>query len=232
MRNQYLSISTLVLLISTLACSQSQDQFSPNSELNTLIDSASYVVGFQTGNQLYSRGFDEISAEKYVAGFLTALEEEEIKIDNSEITSLFTRLNAYLIDKDLVENKAEEEAFFADNRNKEGVIETDSGLQYKIIREGNGAKPFAQNKVSVMYEGRLIDGSIFDTNYNRGTPSEFVVGQVIQDWIESPQLMSIGSEFEFYIPNSLAYGENPRPGGIIKPGDALIFKVELLDIVQ
>ena len=108
MRNQYLSIFTLVLLISTLACSQSQDQFSPNSELNTLIDSASYVVGFQTGNQLYSRGFDEISAEKYMAGFLTAIEEEEIKIDNSEITSLFTRLNAYLIDKDLVENKADE----------------------------------------------------------------------------------------------------------------------------
>lgn len=232
MRNQYLSISTLVLLISTLACTQSQDQFLPNSELNTLIDSASYVIGFQTGNQLYSRGFDEISPHKYMAGFLSAIEDEEIKIDNSEIAQLFTRLNTYLRDKDLTENIAEEEAFFAENRTKEGVIETESGLQYKIIREGDGAKPFAQNKVSVMYEGRLIDGSIFDTNYNSGTPTEFVVGQVIQGWIEGLQLMSIGAEYEFYIPNKLAYGDTPRPGGIIKPGDALIFKVELLDIVQ
>lgn len=82
-----------------------------------------------------------------------------------------------------------------------------------------------------MYEGRLIDGSIFDTTYDTGQPSEFVVGQVIAGWIEGLQLMSVGAEFEFYIPNDLAYGENPRPGGVIMPGDALIFKVELLEII-
>ena len=232
MRNHYLSLYTILLLISALACSQSKDQIPINSKLNTLIDSASYVVGFQTGNRMYSQGFKEISTEKYMAGFIEAIEQEQIKIESSEITQLFARLSEYLIDKVLTENKEEEKAFFSENKTNTGVVETTSGLQYKILKEGDGLKPVAESKVSVMYEGRLIDGSIFDTNYNSDKPSEFMVGQVIPGWTEGLQLMNIGSQFEFYIPSDLAYGENPRPGGVIEPGDALIFKVELLDIVE
>ena len=232
MRNLYLSFFALALLFSMFACSQPQNEIPLNDELNSLVDSASYVIGFQSGNRLYKQGFRGISPEKYMAGFVEAVEQGNNKIDAPEIAGLFTRLNEYLMDEAINENADEEKTFFAENRTKPGIIETDSGLQYKIIREGDGPKPFAQNKVSVMYEGRLIDGSIFDSNYDTGQPSEFLVGQVIPGWIEGLQLMSIGSEFEFYIPNNLAYGDNPRPGGVIMPGDALIFKVELLDITQ
>lgn len=231
MRKQSLGLCITVLLFGGFACTQPQYEIQTDVDLNTLIDSASYVVGFQTGNRLASQGFRDISPEKYMAGFVEAVEQGENKIDAGEIRALFARLNDYLMDKTLVENAEEESVFFTENRTKPGVVETDSGLQYKIIREGEGQKPFAQNSVRVMYEGRLIDGSIFDTTYDTGQPSEFVVGQVIAGWIEGLQLMSVGAEFEFYIPNDLAYGENPRPGGVIMPGDALIFKVELLEII-
>ncbi len=231
MRKQLLSISTVLLLFIGFSCTQPQQEIQVNSDLNTLIDSASYVIGFQTGNRLTTQGFHDISPEKYMAGFVEAVERGENKIDAGEIRGLFARLNEYLLDKTLTENAEEERVFFAENRNKPGVVETVSGLQYKILRAGEGQRPYAQNKVKVMYEGRLIDGTIFDTTYDSGQPSEFNVGQVIPGWIEGLQLMNVGSEFEFYVPNELAYGENPRPGGIIMPGDALIFKIELLEII-
>jgi len=115
-----------------------------------------------------------------------------------------------------------------------GVRTTESGLQFVVLKQGEeGDKcPGAKDRVSVMYEGRLTDGAVFDSSYARGSASTFGVGQVISGWTEGLQLMSVGDEFVFYIPSELGYGQNPRPGGIIKPGDDLIFRVELRQIVE
>lgn len=111
---------------------------------------------------------------------------------------------------------------------------TESGLQYVVLREGEagGASPGPRDEVEVLYEGRLVDGSVFDSAYERGTTSSFPVNRVIPGWTEGLQLMSVGDQFMFYIPADIAYGNNPRPGGIIKPGDDLVFQVELKDVVK
>lgn len=120
------------------------------------------------------------------------------------------------------------------NPDAEGVQTTDTGLQYIIVREGpkTGARPKIDDKVRVMYDGRLSDGTQFDSSYERGKPAEFGVAQVIPGWTEGLQLMSEGDEFIFFIPSRIGYGDHPRPGGLIKPGDDLIFRVELLNIVE
>lgn len=114
------------------------------------------------------------------------------------------------------------------------VQTTDSGLQYVVIREGDegGDMPGPRDRVSVMYDGRLTDGTVFDSSYERGSTSTFGVNQVISGWTEGLQLMSVGDEFIFYIPTELGYGDRPRPGGVIKPGDDLIFRVELKQVVK
>lgn len=114
------------------------------------------------------------------------------------------------------------------------VQTTESGLQYVIVREGDegGDMPGPRDRVSVMYDGRLTDGTVFDSSYERGSSATFGVNQVISGWTEGLQLMSVGDEYIFYIPTELGYGQNPRPGGVIKPGDDLIFRVELKQVVK
>lgn len=128
-------------------------------------------------------------------------------------------------------NRIAGEKFLEENKAKEGVVTTASGLQYKVIKMGTGAKPTAQQKVSVDYEGRLIDGTVFDSSYKRGKPTSFQVNQVIKGWTEALELMPVGSEWELYIPYQLAYGDR-ETGKDIKPYSALIFKVELKGIEE
>ena len=117
-----------------------------------------------------------------------------------------------------------------ENKKNEGVVVLNSGLQYKIIRQGKGALPTENSKVKVHYHGTLIDGTVFDSSVDRGTPAEFGVTQVIRGWTEALMLMPVGSKWMLYIPQELAYGGQERPS--IKPFSALIFEVELLDIVK
>ena len=124
---------------------------------------------------------------------------------------------------------ADQREFLEKNKNADGVIETPSGLQYKIITLGKGAKPTATDQVKVHYHGTLIDGSVFDSSVERGEPITFPLNGVIRGWTEGVQLMPIGSKFIFYIPSDLGYGEQGA-GGLIQPGATLIFEVELLDI--
>lgn len=127
------------------------------------------------------------------------------------------------------ENKAKGTAFLAENGKKAGVTTTASGLQYRVITQGTGAKPLATDKVKVHYKGTLIDGSEFDSSYKRGEPIEFPLNGVIKGWTEGVQLMNVGSKFEFFIPSDLAYGDR-EVGGVIPAGSTLIFEVELLGI--
>ncbi|MBO6793343.1 MAG: FKBP-type peptidyl-prolyl cis-trans isomerase [Balneolaceae bacterium] len=230
MRFSQLILTIPIILFATFACTQSDSGLTKEVQLYSLVDSASYAIGFQNGNRLSSQGFPNVAFNAYVAGFMNGVDGDENQIPEAEMRAMFQRFNQFIQDKIKNENRLEAEEFFAENRNKEGVRETASGLQYKVIKEGDGLKPLPQNTVVVMYEGRLIDGTIFDSNYGSGEPAELVLGQMIPGWIEGIQLMNVGSEYEFYIPSDLAYGENPRPGGPIMPNDALIFKVELLDI--
>ena len=126
-------------------------------------------------------------------------------------------------------NKKEGEEFLAKNREKEGVITLESGLQYKVIKEGNGPTPTVANKVKTHYRGRLIDGTEFDSSYKRGQPATFPVTGVIKGWTEALLLMNVGSKWELYIPYDLAYGEQGRPPKI-PPASTLIFEIELLGI--
>ena len=128
------------------------------------------------------------------------------------------------------EYKAQNEKFLADNKAKDGIQTTASGLQYKVVKMGEGEKPTAKNFVKVNYEGRTIDGKVFDSSYERNQPAQFGLQQVIKGWTEVLQLMPVGSEFEVYIPQELAYG--PEDQEKIKPYSTLIFKIELLDIVR
>jgi FKBP-type peptidyl-prolyl cis-trans isomerase len=121
------------------------------------------------------------------------------------------------------------EVFLLENAAKEGVITTDSGLQYKILREGDGDSPTLQSKVSTHYKGTLIDGQEFDSSYSRGKPADFPVSGVIKGWTEALQLMKIGGKWELTIPSELAYGSAPRRG-LIEPNSTLIFEIELLEI--
>ena len=122
------------------------------------------------------------------------------------------------------------EAFLKENAKKEGVKTTASGLQYKVIKEGEGKSPKATDTVKVNYEGKLIDGKIFDSSYKRGEPIEFPLNGVIPGWTEGVQLMKEGATYEFVIPSKLAYGERGAPGGTIPPNATLIFKVELIQV--
>lgn len=128
-------------------------------------------------------------------------------------------------------NKAEGAAFLAKNRTQPDVQTTASGLQYVVLRQGDGPRPSASQKVRVHYEGRLLNGTVFDSSYKRNDPTEFGLNQVIKGWTEGVGLMPTGSKYRFFIPSELAYGATPRPGGPIGPNATLIFDVELLAIV-
>jgi FKBP-type peptidyl-prolyl cis-trans isomerase FklB len=125
--------------------------------------------------------------------------------------------------------KAENKDFLEKNGKKAGVKTTASGLQYEVIKEGTGAKPTDTTTVSVHYHGTLMDGTVFDSSVDRGTPASFKLNQVIKGWTEGIQLMSVGSKYKFWIPSDLAYGDMGS-GGVIKPGALLIFEVELLGL--
>ncbi len=139
--------------------------------------------------------------------------------------NMFSMANA----KSAEENKKAGAAFLAENAKKEGVVTTASGLQYKILKQGDGAKPSAADNVTVHYEGKTLDGKVFDSSYKRGTPATFPLNRVIAGWTEGVQLMQEGSKYRFYIPSDLAYG--PRGAGSdIGPNETLIFDVELIAI--
>jgi len=142
-------------------------------------------------------------------------------------------LNNYVVEER--ERAAQEilkegQRFLDENAKKEGVIVDESGVQYKILKLGNGPKPTATDVVKVHYHGTKIDGTVFDSSVNRGEPAEFPLNRVIKGWTIGVALMNVGSKYIFYIPSELAYGANPRQGGPIKPNEMLIFEVELLEI--
>ena len=168
---------------------------------------------------------NDVSAEKE-----TALKVEEYHQYMQKFQQMVQQAGQQAVAKAAESNKKAGAEFLAENAKKEGVKVTASGLQYRVITEGSGAKPVASSKVKVHYTGKLLDGTVFDSSVQRGEPIDFALNQVIPGWTEGVQLMTPGSKYEFFIPSNLAYGERGA-GAAIPPGAVLVFEVELLAIV-
>lgn len=202
-------------------------------KLDTPEQRASYAIGQQIGDNMKKQGLDFIDDTALIAGVRDALDGADKKLTDDEITKAFEVIQERVAAAAAAKSEKALEAgaaFLATNKDTDGVVTTESGLQYKILTEGSGAKPTATDKVQVHYEGKLLDGTVFDSSYARGTPAEFPIGGVIKGWIEVLQLMPEGSTWEVYIPSELAYGARGA-GGDIGPNETLIFKVELIKIV-
>lgn len=193
-----------------------------NLKAQSTMDSLSYSVGVVLGKSLKQQGIDQVDAVSLARAIEDYLGGKDLEIDER---SAGQNVNKYLREK----QAGAGEAFLSENGKREGVTTTASGLQYEVLKEGDGPKPKSNQKVTVHYHGTLIDGTVFDSSVERGRPASFGVTQVIQGWVEGLQLMSKGSKYKFYIPYNLAYGERGAPPKI-QPYAALVFEVELLDI--
>ncbi len=203
------------------------DKFSSVEEL------VSYGIGRQMGQQLADNPFEGVSSAAVAQGLLDALNGVEMPYSNEQMQDAFQEINNRMQAKEAEQSKslaAAGEAFLAENAKKPGITVTESGLQYEVITQGTGEIPTKTSKVKTHYHGTLIDGTVFDSSVNRGQPIDFPVNGVIAGWTEALQLMPVGSKWRLYIPYNLAYGERGA-GASIKPYAALIFDVELIEIV-
>ncbi|MFZ7094854.1 FKBP-type peptidyl-prolyl cis-trans isomerase N-terminal domain-containing protein [Luteimonas dalianensis] len=195
------------------------------------------MVGADVGRSLSAVG-DEIELPVMMRALRTRIEGGQLLLDEQEAEALRTAFSARIQERTRAEaaqlgerNRAEGEAFLAENRANKGVITTASGLQYMVIRQGSGQRPLPSSRVRVHYHGTLLDGTVFDSSYERGEPTEFGLNQVIPGWTEGVALMPVGAKYRFWIPGSLAYGAAGTRGGPIGPNATLIFDVELLDVL-
>ncbi|WP_348732475.1 FKBP-type peptidyl-prolyl cis-trans isomerase [Rheinheimera texasensis] len=203
------------------------------SNLTTLEQHASYGIGLQMGQQLADNPFDGLDIAAVAAGLAAAFYGDEPEVSEDQIRDAFQVISGRMQEAEAAKAQlaaAAGDAFLAENAKKAGITVTASGLQYEVLNAGSGAKPSRADKVRTHYHGTLIDGTVFDSSYNRGQPAEFPVSGVIAGWTEALQLMPVGAKYRLYIPHNLAYGERGA-GGAIKPYSALIFDVELLDIL-
>lgn len=203
----------------------------------SLEERGSYALGMDIGNSV--KQFEvSLDREALVDGLLDALSEREPRFSPEEGSELVMELlakaqkeNARRRVEQAETNIQEGEEFLAENKAKDGVVETASGLQYIVLEQGEGPSPVPDDRVTVHYEGKLLDGKVFDSSYERGEPSEFLLSAVISGWTEGVQLMKAGSKYRFFVPSDLAYGERGA-GQDIGPNATLIFEVELISIEQ
>lgn len=202
-----------------------------NTELSSLNQRLGYIVGENMANQMKADGLEidadalSLAVKDVYAGIASRLSQAEKQSTVEEVQKITQAKQAEAHAK----NKAEGEAYLAENAKKDGVTVTDSGLQYKVLNKGDGAQPQASDTVKVHYKGTLIDGTVFDSSYDRGEPAVFPVTGVIQGWVEALQLMHVGDKLELAIPSDLAYGPQGS-GQSIGPDATLVFEVELIGI--
>jgi FKBP-type peptidyl-prolyl cis-trans isomerase len=209
------------------SCSQAQP--SQTQKLSTEMDSVSYALGVLFATNMKSEGMIDINSEQLASGF-SAVMNNTATLEPADADNIVREAMAAVKDKVSAAAKAEGEEFLAENAKKDGISVTESGLQYHHDTEGTGKSPDENDKVTVHYKGTLLDGTEFDSSYKRGEPISFPLNGVIPGWTEGLQLMKIGGKTTFYIPQELAYGERPNPGGPIPPFAALIFEVELIEV--
>ncbi|MEP6603669.1 MAG: FKBP-type peptidyl-prolyl cis-trans isomerase [Spartobacteria bacterium] len=200
-------------------------------ELKDLKDKVSYSIGLNVGFNFKKQNVD-LNTDALLAGVKDALSGRKPLLTENEVRETMTAFSKEMSDKQKQageKNRVDGEKFLADNKGKEGVKTTPSGLQYKVLKEGAGASPKSNETVTVNYRGTLIDGTEFDSSYKRGEPATFPVAGVIKGWTEALQLMKKGAKYQLFIPAGIAYGERGA-GGDIGPNSTLIFDVELMEI--
>lgn len=200
------------------------------------MDKLSYALGIGIGSQLAGMGAKELNIDDFAQAIKDVISGSELKVDNAEAQTL---VQNFFQEQEAKQQaaaaeagkaaKAAGEAFLAENGKKDGVVTLPSGLQYQVLKEGNGKKPSATDQVVCHYEGTLIDGTVFDSSYQRNQPATFGLNQVIPGWTEGVQLMQEGAKYRFFIPYNLAYGEHGA-GAQIPPFAALVFDVELKEV--
>ncbi|WJJ96331.1 FKBP-type peptidyl-prolyl cis-trans isomerase [Algibacter luteus] len=230
---KYLSLTAVLIFL--VSCNKNGAAQKP---IKTELDSVSYAIGMDVAKNVKA-SFDDFDNDLFIQGFNNVIDSTDILLDQAVAQQVVRtyfqnkqKEEAVKRQEEALKNKEEGEKFLSENKTKDGVVTTESGLQYMVLKEGTGEKPTTASKVKVHYHGTLIDGTVFDSSVDRGEPTEFGVTQVIKGWTEGLQLMPVGSKYKFFIPSDLAYGGNPRPGGAIKPNSTLIFDVELLEIVK
>lgn len=201
-----------------------------SAPLKTAADTASYYIGYMYGSGMQRMGMKDPNMAAVVAGINTALQKKETSTDPQAMEMYLNNYFQQLSMRRAEENAENGKKFLAENAKKSGVDTLSDGIQYKIIKKGDGATPTETDVVKVHYKGTLIDGTEFDSSIKRGEPAEFQLNRVIPGWTKALKQMPVGSKWEIFIPADQAYG--PRGGGPIGPNETLIFEVELLDIVN
>jgi len=213
------------------SCDKNKASSSGLASLKNAKDSASYALGIMQGKRFKDNGADTLfNLEVLQSAMMSALKGDSVKMNEMQMQMM---INSY-VEKEQAKKSAANtkagEKFLADNKAKPGVQVTASGLQYQVVKEGNGVKPIPTDTVEVHYTGTLTNGKKFDSSVDRGQPAVFPLNGVIPGWTEGLQLMSEGAKYKFFIPGSLAYGPQPPPGSNIEPNAVLIFDVELLKV--
>ncbi|MEM1069371.1 MAG: FKBP-type peptidyl-prolyl cis-trans isomerase [Planctomycetota bacterium] len=227
-----LAIALPALCLSLSPVARAQDEAA--TQPSTAIDTIGYFLGFSVGSQMKDNGFasGDFKMESLMKGFQDAFAGKEAALTDEQLLATQQKIQSLLVKRQqerIAAKKAEGVAFLAANAEKEGIKTLKGGVQYKVLKAGDGASPAATDRVKVHYTGRLIDGTVFDSSVQRGTPATFGVNQVIQGWQTALQAMKVGSKWMLYIPSDLAYGERGSQGAI-GPNEVLIFEVELLEI--
>lgn len=238
-------IKFLVVVITVSTLMSCNGQNSSITSLETELDSVSYAVGMDMAIKL-KKNFSEVNEDAFVQGYKNGMDSLNLLLKEKDLNVILgdyfrkkqrlkaeelAAANAAKAELEFGELKRTGEKFIEENKSKEGVQITDSGLQYIVLKQGSGEKPKLTDRVKVHYHGTLIDGTVFDSSVDKGKPFETGVGQVIKGWIEGLQLMNVGSKYKFFVPQELAYGATPR-AGVIKPFMPLVFEVELLEIIK
>ncbi len=224
----------LIIAFGVLTFSSCNNTNSP-ANLENYNDTISYSLGVYLGKDIQVAGWDTLDIEIFYKGFIAAFNDDTIIIDrltaSEKVRFHNNKIRFEKMNNQYKNNKTAGEEFLRENKEKEGVVTLPSGLQYEILKEGSGVIPKAEDIVRVHYKGTLVDGTEFESSYD-GAPAEFPVNRVIKGWTEALQLMPVGSKWKLFIPQELAYADRPRRGGMIEPLMALVFEVELLDIVE
>jgi FKBP-type peptidyl-prolyl cis-trans isomerase len=226
------NLLVLAVLVTFIGACSKGPNMSGSAKIKSELDTVSYALGADVAKSLQDRnGVEELNYSAFVKGMQEVFEGEEVMLDDTQrrdkIRGYLQKLSQQRNEKNLKEGQE----FLAENKEKEGVKTTESGLQYKVIEEGSGATPDANDTVRVHYEGKTIDGETFENSRDQGEPVEFPVNRVISGWTEGLQLMKEGGHYKFFIPTELGYGTRVRPGGKIEPNEALIFDVELIEVI-
>lgn len=227
-----LLLPLFAVTLTLAACETTPDA----GNLDTLDDQVAYIVGHDLGTalhqqmeQLDEQGVD-LSEDVILAAVRDGLRGDSLRFSQAQVDSLMRAFQDTLVTRIGTRNRATSEAFLAENAARDSVETTASGLQYQVLREGEGASPNVGDTVTVNYRGTLPDSTEFDSSYRRGQPARFVVGEVVEGWNEALQLMKPGARWRLYLPSELAYGEQAPPQ--IGPNQALVFDVELLEVTR